>query len=96
VLGLREEAGPEASEPMLVPVMREGRRLAPSPQLAEARLRFQTDIAHVPRKARRLTHPEHVLVPHSPALRELTDRTRDDAERRSGNERGFVSRPSSP
>jgi len=84
VLTLRDEAGPAGADAMLAPVMRGGRRLAPSPALAEAQVRFRTDLVHVPRKARRLTRPEHVVVPHSPALRELTERTRDEAERRSG------------
>ncbi len=38
----------------------------------------------MPRKARRLTHPEHVTVTHSEALRALTARTRGEAERRAG------------
>jgi nicotinate phosphoribosyltransferase len=84
VLTLRDEDGIDGAEPMLAPVMRDGRRLTPPPALAEAQVRFRTDLAHVPSKARRLTHPEHVVVPHSRALRELTERTREEAERRSG------------
>ncbi len=84
VLTLREEDGPAGAVPLLEPVMREGRRLAASPSIAEARSRFERDLDNVPQKARRLTHPEHVAVTHSEALRTLTDSTRDDAERRSG------------
>jgi len=84
VLCLRDEDAPAGAEPMLVPVMREGRRLAPSPSIADGRSRFEADLAFVPQKARRLTHPEHVIVTHSDALRALTDRTRDEAERRAG------------
>jgi nicotinate phosphoribosyltransferase len=84
VLSLREEEAPTGTEPLLTPVMREGRRLAASPTIAEARARFEIDLALVPQKARRLTHPEHVRVRHSEALRALTDRTRDEAERRAG------------
>jgi len=84
VLCLRDEDAPAGAEPMLVPVMREGRRLAPSPSIADGRSRFEADLACVPQKARRLTHPEHVIVTHSDALRALTDRTRDEAERRAG------------
>ncbi|HET6712379.1 MAG TPA: nicotinate phosphoribosyltransferase [Actinomycetota bacterium] len=84
VLSLRDEEAPDGTEPMLTPLMREGRRLEPSPTIAEARARFETDLALVPQKARRLTHPEHVRVRHSEALRSLTDRTRDEAERRAG------------
>ncbi|MGZ8601672.1 MAG: nicotinate phosphoribosyltransferase [Actinomycetota bacterium] len=84
VLTLRDEDGPAGAVPLLEPVMREGRRLAASPSIAEARRRFERDLDNVPQKARRLTHPEHVAVTHSEALRTLTDSTRDDAERRSG------------
>ena len=84
VLTLRDEDGPAGAVPLLEPVMREGRRLAASPSIAEARSRFERDLDNVPQKARRLTHPEHVAVTHSEALRTLTDSTRDDAERRSG------------
>ncbi|MGZ8580142.1 MAG: nicotinate phosphoribosyltransferase [Actinomycetota bacterium] len=84
VLTLRDEDRPAGAVPLLEPVMREGRRLAASPSIAEARRRFERDLDNVPQKARRLTHPEHVAVTHSEALRTLTDSTRDDAERRSG------------
>lgn len=83
LLALRDEPGPEDGEPMLAPVMRDGRRLAVSPSLEESRERFRADLAAVPTKARRLTHPEHVTVPHSEALRALTEATRSEALRRS-------------
>ncbi len=87
VLALRDEHGPPGTTPLLEPVMREGRRLLPTTPgtaLVEARARFDSDLAKVPQKARRLTHPEHVIVPHSDLLRELTERTRDEAAARSG------------
>ncbi len=84
VLGLRDEAGPDGATPLLEPTMRDGTRVAPEPELSAARARFGSDLAGVPQKARRLTHPEHVVVTHSAALRELTERTRAEAERRSG------------
>ena len=87
VLALRDEHGSPDAMPLLEPVMREGRRLVPATTpgaaLVEARARFDSDLAQVPQKARRLTHPEHVIVPHSTALRELTERTRDEASARS-------------
>ena len=83
LLTLREEPGPDGAEAMLAPVMRNGRRLVPSPPLDQCRERFRADLAGVPTKARRLTHPEHVVVPHSAALRELTATTRAEAMRRS-------------
>ncbi|MGZ5128020.1 MAG: nicotinate phosphoribosyltransferase [Actinomycetota bacterium] len=83
LLALRDEAGPDDGEALLSPVMRGGRRLADSSSLDESRERFRADLAGVPTKARRLTHPEHVVVPHSAALRELTAATRAEALRRS-------------
>jgi len=81
LLALRDEPGPSDARPMLSQVMRGGTRLAPSPSLDESRERFRGDLEHVPAKARRLTHPEHVVVPHSTALRELTAATRSEALR---------------
>jgi nicotinate phosphoribosyltransferase len=83
LLTLRGEPGPDGAEAMLAPVMRNGRRLAPSPPLGQSRERFRADLVGVPTKARRLTHPEHVVVPHSVALRELTAATRAEALRRA-------------
>jgi hypothetical protein len=68
-------------------VMRAGARITPESSIDECRLRFEGDLPHVPQKARRLSHPEHVVVAHSDALLELTDRTRDEAIRRSGARR---------
>jgi nicotinate phosphoribosyltransferase len=88
VLALRDEHRPSGATPLLEPVMRDGRRLAPATPpdstLDAARAYFEADLTRVPQKARRLTHPEHLIVPHSPALRALTERTRDEAEARSG------------
>ena len=84
LLALRDEEGPAGATPILAMVMRDGRRVAPAAELAEARARFVADLSGVPQKARRLTHPEHVVVPHSEALLDLTGRTRDEAARRSG------------
>jgi nicotinate phosphoribosyltransferase len=87
VLGLRDEPGPSGSEPLLEQVMLAGRRTGPEPSIEGSRARFESDLVHVPQKARRLSHPEHVAVAHSEALRALTDRTREDALRRSGIQR---------
>jgi nicotinate phosphoribosyltransferase len=84
LLTLRDEDPIEGAAPLLEHVMRGGRRLAPSPALPDARARFEDDLPGVPRKARRLTHPEHVGVPRSAALRELTESTKAEAALRSG------------
>ncbi|HEX7247180.1 MAG TPA: nicotinate phosphoribosyltransferase, partial [Actinomycetota bacterium] len=84
VLSLRDEDVPPGAGPLLEPVMRGGKRVTHESDIGAARARFEADLARVPQKARRLTHPEHVVVPHSEALRELTRRTRAEVERRSG------------
>lgn len=83
VIGLRDEAAPGPNhEPMLEPVMRAGRRLAPAPAIEEMRARFQGDLAALPVKAARLTHPEHVVAHRTEALAALTADTADAVRRR--------------
>jgi nicotinate phosphoribosyltransferase len=84
VLGLRDESGPDGSSPLLSVAMHDGARVQAPSGIADARARFDAHLARVPQKARRLTHPEHVVVPHSAALRALTERTSAEASRRSG------------
>jgi nicotinate phosphoribosyltransferase len=83
LIALRDEDGPSGASPLLEPVMREGGRLAATPALMDAREWFEQDLEHVPTKARRLMHPEHIAPPHSDALRALTFRTRTDALQRA-------------
>jgi nicotinate phosphoribosyltransferase len=47
VIGLADERGPEDGEPLLVPVLREGRRLVES-SIGEAKNRFGADLAALP------------------------------------------------
>jgi nicotinate phosphoribosyltransferase len=83
VLGLREEAAPGPDhEPLLEPVMRAGRRLAPSPSIDEMRARFERDLQSLPAKAARLVHPEHVAVRRTEALTALTAEITEAALRR--------------
>jgi nicotinate phosphoribosyltransferase len=86
LLGLRDEPSPSGADPLLRAVMNDGVRLAGPSTLADGRARFERDLERVPQKARRLLHPEHVVVPHSDALLEITERTRAEAMRRSGSE----------
>jgi len=74
VLGLREEPVPDGYEPLLVPVMRGGRRTAAPPTasdaIAAAAARLRRDLDGLPARARALQGvppPVH----HSPALRDL-------------------------
>ncbi len=84
VIGLRTEPPPGRSEPMLVPVMREGRRTGPRRDLAAARRLFEADLVRVPERAKRLENPEGPQPALSDALRRLTDETRSDVLRRAG------------
>jgi nicotinate phosphoribosyltransferase len=49
VIGLADERGPQDGEPLLIPVLREGRHLVES-SIGEARERFAADLAALPRE----------------------------------------------
>ena len=83
VISLRDEGAPGPNhEPLLEPVMQAGRRLAPAPSIEEMRARFERDLAALPVKASRLTHPEHVIAHRSEALASLTTETAEAIRRR--------------
>lgn len=84
VIGLRDEPVPEGAEPLLVPVMREGRRLAPPEALEGPRDRFRRDLERLPEEARRLTNPRPPAARISERLRELTGEVRERTLRRVG------------
>lgn len=75
VLALREEAGPDGHEPLLVDVMRNGRRLRDSDTIAAARDRCARDVAALPPGARRIRGPSSPRVRVSDELAALTTRT---------------------
>jgi nicotinate phosphoribosyltransferase len=83
-IGLRNEPVPEGHEPLLVPVMREGRRTGPHRTLDTARHLFEGDLHHVPEAARRIGEPQAPVARVSDALRSLTEETRAEALRRAG------------
>ncbi|NYF57158.1 nicotinate phosphoribosyltransferase [Micromonospora purpureochromogenes] len=77
VVGLRDEPPPGDREPLLVPVMRGGRRLAaadPAGEVRAARNRFDADLAWLPEPARRLADPVPLTAAVSPALAALHER----------------------
>jgi nicotinate phosphoribosyltransferase len=84
VIGLREERPPDRSEPMLVPVMLEGRRTGPRRGLEVARHLFEADLVRLPAEASRLVDPVAPVARLSDALRRLTDEATADALRRAG------------
>jgi nicotinate phosphoribosyltransferase len=74
VLALRDEPPPPGHEPLLVPVMREGRRLGAAEPLSGARRRCRADLAWLPPGARALRFPEAVPVRISKQLKILWNR----------------------
>ncbi|MFI2651330.1 nicotinate phosphoribosyltransferase [Micromonospora fulviviridis] len=77
VVGLRDEPPPGGREPLLVPVMRGGRRLDPADPaeaVRAARGRFDADLAWLPEPARRLADPTPLTATVSPALAALHGR----------------------
>ena len=84
VIGLREEPTLAGTEPLLVPVVRGGKRVGDHSAVADARARFEADLGRLPEPARRLTTPEPFRVPFSDALERLTAAARANALQRSG------------
>jgi nicotinate phosphoribosyltransferase len=64
--------------------MRGGRRTGPPETLAEARRRFEADLARVPEPARRLADPEPPAPRVSDALQALAGSVREQTLRRVG------------
>lgn len=83
-IGLRNEPVPDGHEPLLVPVMHEGRRTGPHRTLDTARHLFEADMQHLPESARRIGEPQAPVARVSDALRSLTEETRAEALRRAG------------
>lgn len=81
VLSLATEPIPEGTAALLEPVMREGRRLRPSiteaEAVAEARDRFEADLAELPAHCRRLRAPE----PPAPVISDVLTALHDAAVR---------------
>jgi len=64
------ESGPQPGDPLLIPVMRDGRRVAPAPSLAEVRRHAAENLARLPEPLRCLEAFEYP-VEIAPALHEL-------------------------
>ena len=65
------ESDPQPGEPLLVPMMLGGRRVAPAPSLAEVRRRAAENLARLPHPLRRLEAFDY-RVEIAPALHDLT------------------------
>jgi nicotinate phosphoribosyltransferase len=81
VLGCRGEPGPEGAEPLLVPVMGDGVRLAPPDTIESARHRFEEDLRHLPNDARDLRRPVAPRVEVSTPLQGLAAAVADEVSR---------------
>ena len=84
VLALRDEPPPPGHQPLLVPVMRQGRRLGVPDPLAAAQQRCRADLAWLPPAARALRDPVPVPVRISDRLTILQDQVSRDLRRRTG------------
>lgn len=84
LIGLRDEPAPEGSEPLLVPVMRQGRRTRPPGTIEDARRLFRSDLEALPERAKHLLHPQAPRARISAALRALTGEVREQTLRRVG------------
>lgn len=78
-IGLADEAGPEAAQPLLVPHVTGGRRTGPAlderARVAAARAWCAADLAQLPEPARRIVDPQAPRPTTSAALAALTERT---------------------
>ena len=77
VLGLREEQN--QGEPLLQPVMAQGRRREPDPGWQAAQKRFAAQLAALPEPCRRLQDPQPLEPAPSPALRAVQKKARQEA-----------------
>jgi nicotinate phosphoribosyltransferase len=84
LISLREEPAVPGAEPLLEPVMQDGKRLGETPSIAEMHHRFDSDLEQVPQTSRRLTDPQSVVAHHSEKLLALTERARAEALNRAG------------
>lgn len=82
-IGLRDEALPAESEPLLVPVMTDGRRTGPHRTLETARGLFHADLERLPEPMKATERPDQHVPRVSDALLQLTHEARSDALRRA-------------
>ena len=93
VLALRGEPAPPGCEPLLAPVMRHGRRLAPAEPLTAARQRCADDLSWLPPSARALRSPSPVPVTVSPRLTVLRESLAEELTRRLAGHPPAQARP---
>ncbi|MEU8345188.1 nicotinate phosphoribosyltransferase [Actinomadura meyerae] len=84
---LLDEPAPADMEPLLVPVMESGRRIAPTEPLQAARDRRAADVAALPHQVTRFHSPETVDVALSEDLQRCRDRLRAELTARTSDAR---------
>ncbi|MEQ4725897.1 nicotinate phosphoribosyltransferase [Nonomuraea sp. B19D2] len=92
IVGLRSEKPPLGHVPLLVPVMRGGRRLSPAEPLTAVSKRCTTDLARLPELARALYEPAPTPVHHSPLLIGLRTQVQAALAGRTGAHNGTKDR----
>jgi nicotinate phosphoribosyltransferase len=84
LIALENEPAPGGSSPLLAPVMRDGRRLAPAEPLAEAQKRCREQVERLPAPLRRLAPASSAYpVSHSARLEKLLESVRERVARLS-------------
>ena len=78
---LSVETDTKPGEPLIVPVLRGGKRIVPSPTLAQIRERAARDLARLPEPLRHLNEGASYPVTVADALTDLAAKT--DANKRS-------------
>jgi nicotinate phosphoribosyltransferase len=81
-LGLVTESQMAGEQPLLQLVMKQGKSVQPPETLAEIRERTAATVASLADECRRLDNPVAVRVELSAALQELTEKTRNEPQRR--------------
>ena len=76
VIGLQDEGLP-GGEPLLQPVMADGRRTSPDPTLVQRRQRFIQDFQGLEDRFKRFSNPPHYPVGVSPQLEQLTTQVQE-------------------
>jgi nicotinate phosphoribosyltransferase len=88
LVGLFDEPAPPGREPLLEPLMTNGRRTRARATIAESRRRFETDLAVLPEPVRRINSPLPPAVRTTEALKRMTNETKAGlATRRTGSGR---------
>jgi len=71
LIGVRDEAVPPDTEPILVKYMEHGKRIIPRSKISQARERFLSELGYLPEDSKRIRDPRPPKVSYTPALDDL-------------------------